>query len=244
MAPVPASDPAPPPAWQARRLLRAARGGTLATSASGQPFASLVTPACDGDLSVLILISTLSDHTRHLREEPRCALMVAEPPTSANPQTAPRVTVTGLAEPEPDPAMKARWLAIHPYAAFYADFGDFSLWRIRPTGAQLVGGFARAAKLSQAALLPDAGAVSALRAAESDIIAHCNADHPDAMDAIAWTAGGTGTGWRMVAADVDGCDLWREDQVVRAHWAAPVASGEDVRRETIRLTKAGRALAA
>ncbi len=244
MAPVPASDPAPPPAWQARRLLRAARAGTLATSASGQPFASLVTPACDGDLSVLILISTLSDHTRHLREEPRCAIMVNEPPTSANPQTAPRVTVTGLAEPEPDAAMKARWLAIHPYAAFYADFGDFSLWRIRPTGAQLVGGFARAAKLSQTALLPDAEAVSALRAAEPDIIAHCNADHPDAMDAIAWTAGGAGTGWRMVTADVDGCDLWREDQVVRAHWASPVASGEDVRRETIRLTKAGRAQAA
>src|SRR6202035_4843301 len=42
------------PAGQARRLLRAARVGTLATSAGGQPFASLVTPACAPDLGILL----------------------------------------------------------------------------------------------------------------------------------------------------------------------------------------------
>jgi putative heme iron utilization protein len=229
-----------PPAVQARRLLRAARGATLATATAGQPFASLVTPACDIDLSVLILISTLSDHTRHLQSEPRCALMVAAAPTSANPQTAPRVTITGLAAPEPDPEMKKRWLRIHPYAAFYADFGDFSLWRIRPMGAQLVGGFARAARIKQADLLPDPAAVIALREAEPGIIEHCNTDHPDAMDAIARTAGGSGTGWRIVVADTDGCDLVRDEVVLRAHWSASAANGDDVRRETILLTRAGR----
>lgn len=231
------------PVWEARRLLRAARAGTLATATGGQPFASLVTPSCDADLSVLILVSSLSDHTRHLRAEPRCALMVSDAPTSANPQTAPRVTVTGTAEPEPDPAAKARWLRAHPYAAFYADFGDFSLWRIRITGAQIVGGFARAARIKAADLLPDPASVAALLEAEADIVAHCNADHPDAMDAIAWTAGGSGAGWRMITADVDGCDLAREHQVLRASWSAPVNGGDEVRRETIRLTRAGRARA-
>ena len=230
----------PSPAWQSRQLLRAARAGCLATSSDGQPFASLVTPACAPDLSILILISSLSEHTRHLRAEPRCALMVSGAATSANPQTTPRVTVTGLAELEPDPAMKARWVALHPYAAFYADFGDFSLWRIRPSSGSLIGGFARAARIRQADLLPDPAAVASLLEAESGIIAHCNADHPDAMAAIARTAGGSGEGWRMVAADVDGCDLQHEEQVVRAHWAAPVTSGEEVRRETIRLARAGR----
>ncbi|HET6194599.1 MAG TPA: pyridoxamine 5'-phosphate oxidase family protein, partial [Acetobacteraceae bacterium] len=61
------------PAWQARVLLRAARAGTLATSIDGQPFASLVTPATAPDLSVLLFLSALSEHTRHLRQEPRCA---------------------------------------------------------------------------------------------------------------------------------------------------------------------------
>src|ERR1700722_10131217 len=87
------------PAFEARKLLRAARAGTLATAADGgQPFASLVTPACTPDLSVLLLLSNLSEHTRHLRAEPRCSIMVSGPAESANPQTAPRVTVTGLAE--------------------------------------------------------------------------------------------------------------------------------------------------
>ena len=43
--------------WEARKLLRASRAGTLATSAQGQPFASLVTPACAPDLSLLLLLS-------------------------------------------------------------------------------------------------------------------------------------------------------------------------------------------
>jgi putative heme iron utilization protein len=64
------------PVWQARKLLRAARAGTLASSAQGQPFASLVTPACAPDLSVLLLLSDLSEHTRHLRADPRCSLLV------------------------------------------------------------------------------------------------------------------------------------------------------------------------
>ena len=80
------------PAWEARGLLRAARVGTLASVADGQPFASLVTPACAPDLSLLLLLSDLSEHTRHLRAEPRCSVLVAGPPVGANPQTAPRVT--------------------------------------------------------------------------------------------------------------------------------------------------------
>src|ERR1019366_6219508 len=58
-----ADDPEAP-AWAAKRLLRAARAGTLASSAAGQPFASLVTPACAPDSSILLLLSELSEHTR------------------------------------------------------------------------------------------------------------------------------------------------------------------------------------
>ena len=100
--------------WQARTLLRAARVATLATQTGGQPFTALVTPATAPDSSTLLLLSTLSEHTRHLMAEPRCALMVAGAATTENPQTAPRITVTGLAELAPDPALKARWLAVHP----------------------------------------------------------------------------------------------------------------------------------
>ena len=150
--------------WQARCLLRAVRVATLATQTGGQPFTALVTPATAPDLSVLLLLSSLSEHTRHLVAEPRCALLVAGVAEGANPQTAPRLTVTGLAAPEDDPALKARWLAVHPYAALYAGFGDFALWRLRPVGGLFVGGFARATRLRQAELAPDPAAVAAIAA--------------------------------------------------------------------------------
>jgi putative heme iron utilization protein len=231
----PVDAPVDAPAWAARKLLRAARVGTLASSLAGQPFASLVTPACAPDLGVLLLLSSLSEHTRHLRAEPRCSVLVVGTATGANPQTAPRVTITGQVEVVDDAGLKARYLAVHPYASVYAEFSDFALWRVRPMDGLFVGGFARAARLRLADLTPEPGAVTAIAAAAEGIMAHCNDDHPDAMARI---AGGSGA-WRMVAVDVDGCDLAQGERVVRVAWSAPVAAPDGVRAELVRLARAG-----
>jgi putative heme iron utilization protein len=223
------------PAREARQLLRAANSGTLATAVDGQPFAALVTPAPAPDLGMLLLLSELSPHTRHLRAEPRCALMVRGAPADTNPQTAPRVTVTGLAMPVDDAALRARWLARHPYAGFYAGFGDFHLWRIQIGGAHYVGGFARAFRLHLADLLPDPAAVEAVAAAEAAIIAHWNADHAEGLARVARSAGGVGGSWQMVAVDTDGCDLACGDTVLRVAWSAPADSAAAVRCELARL---------
>jgi len=235
-----ADDPAPDMVLEARRLLRAARVGTLATAASGQPFASLVTPATAPDGSVLMLLSELSEHTRQLRAEPRCAIMVEGPAKEPNPQTAPRLTVTGLAELDPDPALHARWIALHPYAAFYAGFADFHLWRLRPRGGLFVGGFGRARRLREAQLAPDTDAVAAVAAAEAGIIAHCNEDHADALAVIAGARGAEPGAWRMVAVDVDGFDLAAGESVLRVPWSAPVAGPGEVRAELVRMARAAR----
>ena len=231
--------------FEARKLIRGAAAATLATVTEGQPFAALVTPATDIGGTPLLWLSSLSEHTRHLRTEPRCALLFTGPAEGANPQTAPRVTVTGLAEPVPEPevpALKARWLARHPYAALYADFADFALWRLRPGGALLVGGFARATRLKRAELLPDPAAVAALAAAEAGILDHVNADHPGALAAIAeGVLGQPGGPWRMVAVDPDGCDLAAGERVARLHFPAPVTDAEGVRVALVRAGRAGRA---
>lgn len=235
------------PAFEARRLIRGARAATLATQAGGQPFASLVTPAAAPDLSPLLWLSTLSEHTRQLRAEPRCALLFMGAPEGPNPQTAPRVTLTGLAEPVPEAevaALKSRWLARHPYAALYADFADFALWRIRPGGALLVGGFARAARLRLGDLLPDPAAVAAIAAAEAGIVAHMNQDHADAVALIAERLLGQGPGpWRMVAVDVDGADLAEGERVCRLDFSAPIAGPEEARTELVRAAREARARA-
>ena len=230
---------------EARWLIRAARSATLATGQAGQPFASLVTPATAPDLSLLMLLSSLSEHTRHLQADPRCALMVAGAPTGPNPQTAPRVTVTGMAELVPAgqvAALKARWLAVHPYAALYADFGDFALWRVTIGGALLVGGFARAVRLKASALAPDEGAVAAVAASEAEIVTHVNQDHPDAVAAIATgLLGGAPGPWRLVTVDPDGCDISDGDASRRLAFPAPVGDADAVRMALIRAAREGRA---
>ena len=240
----------PSPAQEARRLIRAAGSAALATQADGQPFASLVTPAAAPDLSPLLWLSTLSEHTRQLRTEPRCALLFTGAADGPNPQTTPRVTLTGRAEPVAGTeaaALKARWLARHPYAALYADFADFALWRVAPGGALLVGGFARAVRLRLADLLPDPAAVSALVAAEAGIVEHVNRDHADAVAAIAEGLLGPAQAgaepWRIVAVDVDGADFSAGGRICRLHFSRAVSSADGVRSELVRAARGGEAAA-
>jgi putative heme iron utilization protein len=101
----------------------------------------------------------------------------------------------------------------------------------------MVGGFARAQRLKAADLLPEAGAVATILAAEDGIIRHCNQDHPDALAAIAGTPGE----WQMVTADTDGFDLAQNEQVRRFAWSAPVKTPADVHTELVRMAQAARA---
>jgi len=45
-------------------------------------------------------------------------------------------------------ALRDQWLATHPKAKLYVDFGDFGFVRLRPLSAFLNGGFGRAMRLT------------------------------------------------------------------------------------------------
>jgi len=47
-----------------------------------------------------------------------------------------------------DGAVKRRFLARHPEAAFYADFPNFAFWRLEAEGAHYIGGFGRIVDLN------------------------------------------------------------------------------------------------
>ena len=212
-----------------RSLARAARVASLASvSAAGQPFVSLVTPAFAADFTALLLLSGLAEHTRHLRAEPRCALLVVGENEGPNPQTTPRLTLIGRAEPVADAALRARYLARHPYAALYAGFGDFGLWRLVAEEAHYVGGFGVARRIAAAKFRPDPEAVAAIEAAAPALIAEAEADPLG------------GGGGKIVALDPDGCDLACGEAVRRVAFPAPVASAEEVRAALIGLARAAR----
>lgn len=192
-----------------RRLLRAARSATLATTtADGAPYASLVTVATDHDGTPLLLLSSLADHTRNLAADPRCSLLAEEAKGLGNPQTGPRVSIQAIAEklppgPERDRGL-ARFLAHHPAAEMYAGFGDFALWRLVPTAAHWVGGFARAVWLGPEFLLP-AEAASVIVAAEAAAMAEIDSN------AAAHGLGLEGEGWRVRTLDADGIVIGRDE---------------------------------
>jgi putative heme iron utilization protein len=131
----------------AAALVRESKAASLATVSGDLPFAAWVTVAWLADLSPVLLLSTLSAHTRQLKVNPACALLVVGAAGDENPQTSPRICLSGRAEVTTDIAAQAAFLKLHPYAEMYADFTDFSFWRVELMAAHYVGGFAAAARL-------------------------------------------------------------------------------------------------
>ena len=130
---------------EARLLLRRARTGTLASlnRDGGGPYASLVNVAADVQGRPILLVSTLAWHTRNLLADGRASVMVAELPAEGDALTGARMTVMGRFVQCADPAVRRRYLARHPAAELYADFGDFAFWRMEPEMVHAVAGFGR-----------------------------------------------------------------------------------------------------
>ncbi|MBE9604769.1 pyridoxamine 5'-phosphate oxidase family protein [Acetobacteraceae bacterium H6797] len=221
---------------EARRLVRAAKSGALATIAEGQPFVSLVTACPAPDLSPLLWLSSLSAHSRHLKAEPRCSLMLEGRQDGPNPQKRPRVTLLGEVSPVPEAQVvefKQRFLARHPYASLHAEFTDFTLWKITISGAHFVGGFAQAMRFRPQDLLPDPAAVAAITAAEPSVLAHVNARHAPLLALIAAQHDDFGSApaagaWRLTALDPDGFDLSQGETVLRFPFDPPLDGPDEI----------------
>jgi putative heme iron utilization protein len=198
-------------AAEARRLVRIRGHAALATSLDGRPYVSLVAVACDSDASPLLLLSDLARHTRNLLAEPRVSLLFEETAGYADPLAGPRLTLLGRAARCDDPRLAARFAARHPASAVYAGFADFHLCRVAIERGHLVAGFGRIAWV-EGEHLRFSGDVSALAAAESEIVAHMNEDHADAVRLYAdRLLGRPGEGWRITGIDPEGLDLRREN---------------------------------
>lgn len=241
----PGADPDFDPLVESKRLLRSIRAGALGTlNGSGDPFSSLVTVATDHDGSPLILVSQLSAHTRHLDADPRCSLLLAET-GPGDPLTHPRLTLTGkavkVAEPEARKAVRARFLARHPRAELYADFADFSFWRIALEQVHLNGGFARAARFPAARLMTSLEGAATLVAAEAGAVAHMNADHADALALYAQVLAGQPAGaWIATGLDPDGMDLACGDLNARLPFREPITTPGDLRKVLMTLAERAR----
>ena len=233
------------PVAAARNLVRSARSAALATALAkdgARPYASLVTTACDGDGSPLLLLSRLSDHTRNLDADARASLLCEDASHLENPQTGPRVSLVGRIEASGDPRHARRFLARHPTAARYAGFADFGFYRFVVERAHLVGGFAQARWVDGRDLALDPAAVAAIADCEESVVAHMNGEHGGALRLYANVLlGRPGRQWRMTGLDPDGIDLRLGRRTfARLDFAMPVADAGEVRQALVSLAAAAR----
>jgi heme oxygenase (biliverdin-IX-beta and delta-forming) len=239
----------PSHAERARTLLASTSTGTLCTLArepAGYPYGSLITFGLDGGEPVF-LISELAEHTRNLREDSRASLLVAET-RAGDPLALGRVTLLGSCAPASEAeAQGAReaYLARHPGAAGYADFADFSFWRLAVSGVRYIGGYGRMSWVE----------VEAWRSAQPDpiapdaaaILAHMNQDHADALplycrafsnlEGISQVSmtGIDRLGFEMSVTTPSGT------QTLRLPFSAPIADKTDARKALVALLKDARA---
>lgn len=223
-----------------RRLDRASLATALPGESAGWPYASLVLVAVDHDLSPILLLSELAEHTRAIQADDRVSLLFDGTGGLDQPLTGPRATVLGRARRTTDERLKARFLARHPDAALYAEFKDFSVYRVVVERAHLVGGFGKIRWMEAAEL----GAPQAVGLAEAEpgIVGHMNGDHADAVQLYAGKLIGlAGNDWKMTGIDPEGIDLRRGGQVARLDFDAPLQGGSEARKALVALVGKARA---
>lgn len=228
---------------QARLLVRERGTGALATTLveNKAPYASLVTYACDHQGQPIFLFSALSDHTKNIAADPRASLLVENASTRRNPQTGPRLTLIGQVRPDKKPETRARFLARHPDAGLYADFGDFAFYRMTVERAHFVGGFARAVWFDAKHVLTPKKIAQTLAGIEAGVIEHMNTDHVDAVRRYAESLlGRRPAEWRISGSDSDGLDLRAGGRFVRLQYDKPVTDSMSCREKLVELAALAR----
>lgn len=233
------------PAAAVKDLVRTARKAALATldRQNGGPYASLVTVATAVDGAPLMLISRLAVHTQNLLSDPRASLMIDGTSAEGDPLAGGRVSLMGRMVITEDQGEKRRFLARHPDAEMYSAFADFAFYRFEIERAHFVGGFGRIVDLKPGDILLDLSHGTRLVEAETDIVAHMNEDHADALALYAARSLGAAQeagAWRMTGIDPEGLDIIGPAGPLRVGFASPLSTPGDVRKALAAMAAEGR----
>ena len=223
---------------EARIMLRSHRYGVLSTLSkkfTGYPFGSITPYLVDHNGSLLILISTLAEHTKNILHDPRVSLITHDQ-HDPHIQTQGRVTVIGDAVQEPDREQAGlRYLRYFPEAQNYFAMHDFSFYRIRPQAIRYIGGFGRIhwVNMENYATPP-----YPLIKQEADVIAHMNTDHQDTLrNYCQHFHQHTALDVAMLGIDADGFDVRADDQLLRFDFAQPVLDAQQARVALVEMAR-------
>ncbi|HSL60010.1 MAG TPA: DUF2470 domain-containing protein [Acidimicrobiales bacterium] len=239
-----AGDPStfPSDAELARTLVATATRATLSTlTAEGYPYGSAVSYAADADGAPILLISGMAEHTVNARGDDRASVLIAaETPPGADPLATARLTLVGRMHELPEPGSRREtYLAVHPYAGYYADFTDFSFWRLEVEQCRFVGGFGHMSWVD-GRTYADAE-IDPIAPVADGIITHMNEDHTEANLLYVQVLAGLhdATEASMVGIDRHGVTLRATTpggpRMARVGFPAPLTGPDDARPAVIAL---------
>ncbi len=233
-----------------RHLMRGCDRANLAVTLSNaqdtnhNPYVALVLAAFDHDGAPLLFISDLAEHTKALRENPVCSLLLDGTTGRRDPLTGARVTLQGEASflsGEAKEYAKSRYIRRHPSAAIYANFSDFHIVKIIPSRAHLVAGFGKIHWLDWTETCLSENETSSIQTTDNDITQHMNEDHSDVVNLIAnKILKLKSVGWQISAVDADGCDLFLNGEHARYNFSEPAYSPDAIRNCFIQSAKQAR----
>lgn len=233
-------------AAEARLFLRGTRSAVLSTHSArfeGYPFGSIAPFVLDHAGNPLILISTIAEHTKNIRKNPRVSL-IAFDPAAPDMQAGARLTLLGEAvvADKQDGALRGRYLRYFPMAEKYFDMHDFLFHRIEIHQARYISGFGNIHWIPGDALLPPS---NHLAEAESGILDHMNADHADSLRACCRHVHGVEVAEaEMTGIDTDGFDVRAQlrdgAKLLRFTFDMPVLDAQQARIALVALSKAAR----
>ena len=228
----------------AKKLLREGRSGALATlvPGSGDPYCSLVNVGTSVDGAPLFLLSKLALHTKNILADKRVSLMLDER-KEGDPLEGARVMLMGTCSVTADSSAMSTYLRRHPDAEMFANFADFSFYRMKITRAHLVAGFGRIVDLRPQDVLSDISDAQALIDSEAEAIEHMNGDHADACRLYATKLLGAPDGeWRCVGIDPEGLELQSGRTALRLPFPQRVTAPGPLRAVLKQLAEQARAI--
>ena len=224
----------------ARSLFHSRSFGVLSTISAhvkGYPFGSVVPYCADGGNRATILISTIAQHTKNIKADPRCSLTTM--PENDDVQANSRLCIIGDMEklPEGNDHVIERYYRHFPQSKGYHEAHDFSFYRLRPVQIRYIGGFGNINWLSPADFdleNPFDGEP------ETYITDHMNHDHREDLIAYCQYYKGLNVSEeqiRMAGIDAHGFDVFIADKKVRFDFDSPVNNAGEARAALVAMSK-------
>ena len=255
--------------FKARQLVRSALRGYLSTEFNSKNFKNIKTQmnkpfsystftlaAFDYDLSPILLLSDLSEHTKNVQEKNSVSLMLCEErklykffpkfdnkfSSYEDPMSRPRVTLIGKLKKTKDLNHRKRFISRHPASNLYANFKDMNFYKMDIKSAHLIGGFAHVKWFTSEDIL--CKNISNFKDSEENIINHMNSSHKKSIKMYINNLMQNEISreqrkgdWNITGIDPDGFDLRKKQITARFFFEKEISNAKKLRGVFVNLHK-------